>query len=222
MPQKRYLKLDISAIYGWAFSNNVCRVRKSANKLAETRKHVSGNPLRNDKENDSYSIPNNRLCDPPPPKPIPKKSPSLKKHEAVSFDPFSYKLKDGSPLQEITAKSFAKKMKDPKQAFLILSNVEWYEKQVEKGIKPKSSHERFLQFAISNDLASKENIIANNDLYAQFVKDEHKLNGIKILKTLVQLDKKNGSKPESISKNLPEITFSNIIDNYVKHMKLKE
>src|SRR6185503_20609238 len=105
--------------------------------------------------------------------------------------------------------------------FIILTNIQWYEDQVKKGAKIKK-HEAYLQSAISKNRAAKDNKIASNLIYARFLKEDRNLHGINILKTVVQLDKKDGSKPESISLNLPDETFSSILDRYVKTMENKE
>lgn len=213
IPCKKYIKLDLTRIYDWIFSSNLYSLRKPANSLPEIREQSSGNPQRNDNYNESNNESKYRST----------KSPSQKNKEIVkevdSFDPLTYVLRDGQPLKRITAGSYRNKMKDPNLRAKILSNVRWYENQIDSGVAPKKSHEAFLQFAITNDMASKGNSLANNDLYARMMKEEHKLDGMKIMKTVVQLYHKGGTLWESINKNLPEETFGKIIDEYVKKHK---
>jgi len=212
VPMKRYFRINMIAIYDWLVSNKDYRMLKSTNCNVEINKLKCGNQHRNDKYNESKEEIYNRSPYSPPPES--KKSSSFKEKEIASFDPVTYRLRNGQPLKQVTAMSLRKKMRDPKFSFIILSNIAWYEKQIDSGVKPKKSHEAFLQFAITNDMASKDELSWRNEMYAKIVKEEYKLSGMKILKTVVQMDKKDGSKPESISLNLPEETFSNIIQQF--------
>lgn len=215
IPPKRYFKIDLGKIYDWLFSNNVYNLRKPANCIEETRKTFCGNPQTNDKENDIYNNTYNRST--PPPSTSKEKSSSYKNNKIV-FDPTTYKLKNGKNLKDITIKSYLNKMKDPVQRHRIESNVIWYENQVDSGLKP-DNHEAVLQYAITKDMARVSNAAWTNETYAKLMKEEHKLNGLKILKTVVHLDKMDGSKPESVSLNLPHESFSSIIDNYISTTK---
>lgn len=148
------------------------------------------------------------------------KSPSQKNKEIVkeidSFDPFTYVLRNGQTLKKITAGSYRKKMKDPYLREKILSNIRWYENQIDSGVIPKKSHEAFLQFAITNDMASKGNSSSNNEIFAKIMQQEHNLDRMKIMKTVVQLYRRDGVLWESVNKNLPEETFGKIIEEYAK------
>jgi hypothetical protein len=219
-PPKRYFKLDVLAIYDWKTSNKDYIMSQGANRNVPKDKSKCPKGHTNDIYNDSYEDSKDRY--PPSPPKNSTLSPSLKKEKIAFFDPLTYKLKNDQPLKQITARSLAKKMKDPVQEAIIRANVNWYEEQIESGVIPRTSHEQFLQFAISKDMASQANTCWKNDAYARFFKDENKLRGLKILKTVVQLDKMDGSKPESISKNLPEKTFCSALDNYHQIMKNKE
>lgn len=213
IPFKKYLKLDLTRIYDWIFSNNLYSLHKHANRVAQTCKQACMKMQSNDNYNESNKESKYRSS----------KSPSQKNKEIVkevdSFDPLTYVLRDGQPLKRITAGSYKNKMKDPLLRDKILSNVRWYESQIDSGVVPKTTHERFLQYAITKDMASKSNSSENNDLYAKMMKEEHKLDGMKIMKTVVQLYRKGGTLWESLNKNLPEETFGKIIDEYVKKHK---
>jgi hypothetical protein len=219
MPPKRYFRLDFEAIYEWVIQNNSTNLRNSSKQFAETRKLICGNPQTYESNNESKKETNIRLQ--ADGKESQKSSSSLKRQEIVSFDPFTYQLADGKTLSPIMAKTLAKQMKDPKLLSLILANVSWYESQIQKGNTPRK-HEAYLQSAITKNYAAKDNGSASNLLYARFLKEDLNLDGMKIMKTVVQLDKKDGSKPESISLNLPEQTFASILDNYIKNIQNKE
>lgn len=219
---KRYFRIDINAIYEWLISNNnyecrnlQARMQKPASEDVEISKLTIPN-------NDSYTIPNNRSPNSPlseAPIPEPAKSSSLEKEKIGFFDPIKYKLRNGERLKEVTAKSFRKKMQDASYATRIIANVAWYEKQMDEGIKPKKSHEAYLQWAINKNMAAKEDCAWRNTIYAKIMKEEHKLNGLEILKTVVHLDKKDGSRPESVSLNLSEDTFAKIIENFIENSR---
>lgn len=221
VPPTRYFRLDLEAIYQWLFSKNVSKLRNSAIQTEEFRNSNCGNPQTYDNYNESNTKPINRSSSISPPSPR-NKSLSLKEDKIAFFDPFKYKLKNNQPLTEVMSKTLAKKMKDPLEAAKIQAAVQWYENQVDSGNPVKKTHESWLQYAITNDMGSKNNRIWKNQMYAKLMKEEHKLHGLNIMKTVVQLDKKDGNRPESIGFNLPEETFENALDNYIKLMKIKD
>ena len=214
MPPTRHFRLDFQAIHEWLFSNNVSKLRKPAIHNAETRNIYCGNPQPDESKNESKKeSKRDRMSE--------NKSSFCKDDKIVFFDPFTYKLRDGSTLSPIMARTLAKKLKEPKFRVQCRLNVQWYESEIDKGTPVKTTHEKMLQFAISNNMASKENQLCNNRMYAQIMKEEHKLQGLIILKTVVKLEKKDGSVPESIKLNLPETTFSEILDRYIENYKDK-
>lgn len=224
-PCRKYFRINRRAIFEWMCNNKEVglsvnkpqsSLQKSASKFAETSKQVCRNLQRNESNNESKKESNIRLS--PPVKKAEDRSSFSKNSEIVSFDPFSYRLRDGKLLSSIMAKTLAKKMKDPHEKFKILTNVSWYEKQVNGGLQPKN-HESYLQNALTKNLAEKENVLNKNKLYSNFLKEEHQLHGLKILKTVVQLENKDGSKLESISFDLPENTFCEILDSYLNKNK---
>ncbi len=223
-PCRKYFRLDIKAICTFISSNKDYSLRNSSNKFAETRKQVCGNPQRNESNNESKKKSNNRLFSHQQSKKIhPKseKSSFSKKQDIVFFDPITYVLKNGQRLKPQTAKTYAKKMQDPKQDFIIRNNISWYEKQIEAGISP-NNHEAYLQNAINKNIAGKIDRSYKNDFYAKFMKEEHRDLGINIKKSVVQLDKRDGNKYESISLDLPEETFANILENFINTQRNKE
>jgi len=224
IPPKRHFKMDLVAIYDWIFSNKDYKMRKPANQDGETRKSICGNPHTNDNYNESKKKSINRSTPLPPQNETPtkNKSSSFERERIGFFDPLKYKLRNGDLLKQVTARSFLKKMQDPLMAKIISANVAWYEKQMDEGIKPKKSHEAYLQWAIEKNMAAKEDVKWRNEMYAKVMKEEHKLSGLHILKTVVQLDKKNGSRPESISLNISETAFSDAVDAYITQQKNKD
>ena len=227
-PPKRYFRLDLHALNEWLFSNINYKERNSAVQRAETRSLKSGIPQTNEYKNESNNESDIRFKermaksdDKKNERPPDKDSSSFKNQKFVSFDPFSYKLRNGNPLSMIMARTLAKKMKDAKESEIIKANVEWYENQIDSGASPLK-HEAYLQFAITKNLAQKYDRNSKNSLYAKFMKEENKSLGIKILKSVVQLDKRDGSKYESISLDLPEKTFSIILENFIETQKKEE
>lgn len=144
----------------------------------------------------------------------------IHKDTAISsseFDSFKYRLKDGQLLTLRTSRAFAKYNYIERER--LINNIIWYEEQIDKGIIPKTSHEQMLQWAIKNNMAGKEENKYQNFLYVNYLKEENKLKGINILKTVVQLSKFNNSLPESISLELNHSQFCNVIDDYVRFEK---
>ena len=129
------------------------------------------------------------------------------------FQPHSYKLKNGDKLQYRTACAFAKYT--GKALSRLKANVLWYEEYVDSGKPIKRSHEALLQYAVTNDMAAKEDTAFQNSLYAKLMSMEHPGAGMTILKTVVKL-KKSDNSYESISFGLPVCTFAKIIDGHVR------
>lgn len=145
--------------------------------------------------------------------------PSDMRQSTAFFDPFTYRLRNGEKLDIRTARSFAKYK--GKELEKLVANVAWYEKQIDDGKQPKTTHEKFLQWAIKTNMAKSETDAWQNSLNARFMQAEHNLKGMKVMKTVVQLDKKDGNRPDSVSLNLPTHTFDNILQNYLKLMQSK-
>lgn len=223
-PFRKYFRIDFEMIFELIISNKNYSLQKPANQHAGTSKLVCRNQQTNESNNESKKDPNNRLSPQMPVKKIqPKseKSSSLKKQDIVFFDPMTYVLKNGYRLKPQTSKTFAKNMHDAKKDFIIRNNVAWYEQQIEAGIDPEN-HEAYLQNAINKNIAGKVDRIDKNNFYAKFMKEEHRDLGINIKKSVVQLDKRDGNKHESISLDLPEETFSNILENFINTQRNKE
>lgn len=128
------------------------------------------------------------------------------------FCPKTYRLQNGQNLSLRMQRALAKYK--PSQQEKIIRNVMFYENHCRSG-KHIKDHERFLQYCITRDLAGIENNIAQNDLYARFVQQEHKSLTIEILQTVIHFVEKIGKSMESISKSLPHETFAGIIDAFV-------
>jgi hypothetical protein len=130
-----------------------------------------------------------------------------------NFDPFSYRLKNGSPLDLRTARSFAKY--EGNEKVRLIRNILWYEKQIEKGITPNTTHEKMLQWAIKNDMSSKESYLFQNELYAKFLLANNSIPGMQILKTVVRITSKDKRDSESISLDLPPQSFAEVLKKYM-------
>lgn len=135
----------------------------------------------------------------------------------VSFDPQTYRLPDGSPLSLQMRRGLAKYSEE--DLYKLRSNVAYFEDQVRKGRKPHTTYERMLQDCIKNNYAGKQNNVQQNNLYARFMKEEYKLRGLTILKTVVQLKSSENEPPQSISLSLPAQTFSSILDKFIENNK---
>lgn len=133
--------------------------------------------------------------------------------ERCDFDPFSYELKNGKRLDIRTARSFAKYFGDQRER--LLRNVLWYEKQIDQGILPNKSHDQMLQWAIKNDMASKESYVFQNELYAKFLLSSSSITGLQILKTVVRIPSKFHNNYESLSLTLPHKTFTEALKKYI-------
>lgn len=137
-----------------------------------------------------------------------------KPREKSGFDPFTYRLKNGKPLALQTARAFAKYNDDQKHR--LLRNVLWYENQIDQGVVPRKSHEQMLQWAITNDMASKQSYVFQNELYARLIAAEGSIPGLQILKTVVRIPSQFNNSCESISLDLPNQTFAETLK---KHMR---
>lgn len=140
-------------------------------------------------------------------------SPFLKGQITAFFNPPKYRLRNGELLSFRMQKSLDKY--SPRERERLLPNVQFYEEWVDSGKPIKKSHEAFLQYCITEDLAKKNEYSMKNDLYAKFLKSDYQANGIEILHKVIQLKKSDSEEPISISKELPPQTFANILENYV-------
>ena len=143
--------------------------------------------------------------------------PSSHECKFTVFDPHNYKLKNGERLQLRTARAFAKYTGKAKER--LQANVFWYESYIDSGKEVKRSHEALLQWAVKTDAASKEDLSFQNTLYAKMMMLEHNLSNVKILKTVMQIKDQYSSMSETISLTLPNATFINILDSYIKKQK---
>lgn len=135
--------------------------------------------------------------------------------DTASFSPETFKLANGNLLTARTVNSFRKYLETDREK--LLSNIEFYLKKCEGGYQP-DSHERYLQFCINNDLASVERNHSQNLLYAKFLQADKVLHSqMKILKTVIQLSKKEGREPISISLNLLHSQFCQVIDEFLNN-----
>ena len=64
-------------------------------------------------------------------------------------------------------------------------------------------------------MAAKESAHWQNDLYARCMKEQHNLKGLVILITVVQVNKYNGNRPESIDLRINPECFANLINDYI-------
>ena len=129
------------------------------------------------------------------------------------FNPRSYRLRNGEPLSLRTQNAFCKYSEDERKR--LLANVQYYEEYVDSGGLIKTKHEQFLQVCINKDLAMKRENSEKNDLLARVMKEEFKMNEMSILKTTILIKKSDCEEPLSISKELPNQTFTSILDNYI-------
>jgi hypothetical protein len=131
------------------------------------------------------------------------------------FNPMTYRLRNGEHLSYRMQKALNKY--SPRESERLLPNVQYYEQWVDDGKPIKRSHEAFLQYCISEDMASKKENARKNDLYAKYIKSEYEAHGIEILQTVVTLKKSSREEPYPISKELPPSTFENILDAYIEN-----
>lgn len=129
------------------------------------------------------------------------------------FDPRKYRLRNKQPLSPWMQNALNKY--SPEQWKRLLANVSYYEEWVDSGKPIKTTHEAFLQVCIKKDLAQKQDNTMKNDLTAQFVKIEYKVKEMEILKTVIQI-KRGNSEVVSIPKDLPPVTFSDVLNNHLQ------
>lgn len=137
----------------------------------------------------------------------------------VSFDPETYRFPDGTSISLRMQRSIAKYSPEDRQK--LQANVFYFEEQIRKGYAIKTSYEAYLQHCIKKDYASALNIRDRNRLYAQFIKEEYKLYGLNILKTVVQFKRSEKEPFESVSYSLPPETFENALEQYINKNKEK-
>lgn len=142
---------------------------------------------------------------------------SHKLDSIVSFDPQTYRLPDGQPLSLKMRRSLAKYSESDRQK--LHANISYFEEQVKKGNKPKTTYEQWLQACIKNNYAQGENNAWQNKLYATWVKEEYKMSNLIILKTVVQMKKNSNEPAESLSFSLPPETFNLILDKFIENNK---
>lgn len=130
----------------------------------------------------------------------------------VSFDPKTYILPNGQNLSLRMQRSLAKYTGKDREK--ILANVQYFHDLIKKGQK-FDNPESYLQACIKNNYAASRSNSEQNDLYARFIKESENPRGLKILKTVIQMDKFNGEPPISLSKTLPHASFCSALDNYV-------
>lgn len=205
---RKHFKLDVSRICDWFFASENLEMQKPTTGDVGTYNSSCRNLHQTNLKNESNKTSKKR----------PFSSDTQEKKSASSkssFNPKTYVLRNGEKLSHIMQCTLMKQMKDPEQRRRILSNVAWYENEIDRGIIPQKGHERMLQWALSENISGKENCKDANLKYAKIMKEEYKLQGLDIKKTVVILNKFNCAKPESIPLNLNELTFRNIIDSYV-------
>jgi phage replication O-like protein O len=135
----------------------------------------------------------------------------------VSFDFTIYKFPDGtsiSPRMQNGFKKYTQEQFDKLQATIF-----YFEADISRGKKPKTSYEQMLQGYINGKYAEKAEMSEKNRFYATFLKAEHKTCNIKILKTVVQFRKSSDHLWESLDLDLEPTTFANILEACAKNQK---
>ena len=123
----------------------------------------------------------------------------------VSFDPDTYKLPNGQFLSSRMRNAIRKY--SPEDMVRLKENIFYFEDLVTKGMR-WANPEAYLQKCINNDYAGKRGNALNNKLYASFLKEQYKIEGMEVLKSVVKFNSKN---VESICLNLPSDTFEHIL-----------
>jgi len=120
---------------------------------------------------------------------------------------------DGSKLSTRTRRAFSKYNDQAKER--LKANIVYFNVMLSLGMHPKKSYECMLQDFINKDYALKDKNKYQNLLYAQFVKLQHNLSNdeIFVMKTIVKINN------DSIALNLPPDTFTEILDNFIKHKR---
>lgn len=134
----------------------------------------------------------------------------------VSFDPETYVLPNGERLSLKMRRSLAKYSDKDKQK--LHANVSYFHEQIAKG-KRWDNPEAYLQSCIKNNYAQGQTNAWQNKLYATWMKEEHKMRNLTILKTVVQLKKNSREPADSLSFTLPAETFSAALDSFIKNYK---
>lgn len=134
----------------------------------------------------------------------------------VPFDPETYVLPNGEKLSLKMRRSLAKYSGKDRQK--LHANVAYFHEQIAKG-KKWDNPEAYLQSCIKNNYAQSANNAWQNKLYATWMKEEHQMSSLTILKTVVQM-KKNSSEPaDSLSFSLSQEAFSEALDNFIRNHK---
>lgn len=183
---------------------------KKFNRLPEIRdagdRDAGKSDTKNDQRTDNdYVLLKNDIVSPQP-------SPFLAEaqQDIVSFNPKTYKLKNGESLTDRMQGACFKYMKDPISYPKLLRNLQYYEEYT--GII--SHHEKFLQNCLNEDYGNKQHIEAQNDLLARLFKEENKLSKMEILKSVVRI--KKGDDLISVKKSLPMETFAANLQSFLR------
>lgn len=134
----------------------------------------------------------------------------------VSFDPETYTLPNGERLSLKMRRSLAKYTEKDKQK--LHANVSYFHEQIAKG-KKWDNPEAYLQSCIKNNYAQGQTNAWQNKLYATWMKEEHKMRNLTILKTVVQMKKNSNEPAESLSYTLPAETFTAALDSFIRNHK---
>lgn len=144
---------------------------------------------------------------------------SYQDSEIVLFDPKTFRLPNGENLSIRMQRSLEKYSNEDKAK--LNANVCYFLKMVKKGVK-MDNPEAYLQNCIKMNYAQKATNSFQNEIYAKFMKVEHKMRGITILKTVVQLKKNYNEPPQSLSYTLPPSSFAAALNNYIEIYKEQE
>lgn len=135
---------------------------------------------------------------------------------SLAFSPKNYIMRNRLKFSFATAKLFEKYYDTPGSREKLLRNIQYYEEYCDKGGNP-SNHEAYIQACFKNDYAGKADLSLQNHLYAEFLKMNHNIHNMKILKTVVQFHKDGEIQPISISKELPHASFCATIENFKRY-----
>lgn len=130
----------------------------------------------------------------------------------VPFDPDTFILPNGEPLSLKMRRAIKKYSETDKQK--LHANVCYFIKKVKQGTR-MDKPEAYLQNCIKMNYAQQETNSWQNKIYAEWKKEEFKLHGLKILKSVVQFKRSTNEAEESLSFSLPTETFSEILDKYI-------
>lgn len=129
----------------------------------------------------------------------------------VPFDPDTFILPNGKPLSLQMRRAIKKYSETDKQK--LHANVCYFLKKAKQGTR-MDNPEAYLQNCINMNYAQQETNSWQNKIYAEWKKEEFKLHGLKILKSVVQFKRSTNEAEESLSFSLPTETFSEILDKY--------